>query len=566
MQILNICQQLLPNSAIYKLQNEVQLLKAENSTQTDYQTINEQIQQAGYALYDQWQENGSYFASYVKGEQTLNLTYHECISTLRLISDVTKNLPPRRKHDEEAAPAKADEGLQAAPLLTQGRLMYYAYDCGMQYIIRLTDGRFIIIDGGMCEYEEADHFLELLDQQNLREGKPEIAAWFITHPHNDHFNLFSRIMLQYSDRIRLDSLIYSWAAPEYASQGSDKTEFNEAIEKCKGKVKILQPHTGQRFGYSGATVNILYTHEDACPTFLNNVNDTSIVMRLDFEEQPEVGKQRAIFFGDAMFGTAEQLCDQYAPEVLQCELMQVAHHGYSGGSDRLYRTVDPEVILWPVPDYWFQTVQYQDCNYYLTHSTKAEALFIGGRYEVTLDLSQKVLSIDPYEKQNKAQPGDVLYEEDFSGDRVYDLNWSAINTGRTDYVSAKLILQNGSCRLLAGEHHSMGEIMQPGMLRMAQNWTLTLSGHAERVGMAGLFWNYADPSVYDAEQVLKLPPQSGEDFALELIVNGNEGKAALKNKGELIQELTFTPAERKGLYLILKDADITLNHIKVVKN
>ncbi len=571
MSILAQIQNDFPKAEFYSLQNGVKLLKI-NDLQGEAQltAIRQTITENGYSIYDEWQDQTSQFTTYVQDSQALYLTYHEKNGVLRLITDSTRNLPPLRKDDEVSASAKADEGQLAAPLctplFTQGRLMYYAYDCGMLYIIRLTDGRFVVIDGGMCEYEEAEHFLDLLDQQNITGDKPNIAAWFITHPHDDHFNLFARIMLQYKDRIQLESLVYSWAIPEYASQGSDKTEFNKAIEALDSNVKIIQPHTGQRFVYPGATLNILYTHEDACPEFLSNVNDTSIVLRMDIDEQSDVGQQRAIFFGDAMFGTAVHLCDQYAPETLKCDIMQVAHHGYSGGSDRLYRTVDPKVILWPAPDYWFQTVQHQDCNYYLTHSPNAEALFIGGRHEVTLDLSRPIRAINPYEKQDNAQSGDVLYEEDFTGERIYDLNWSAINTGRTDYVSAKLTLQKGSCRLVAGEHHSMGELMQPGMLRQAQNWTLNMSGHAERLGTAALFWNYADPSVYNEDEALKLPLRSGEDFAIELIVNGDAGKAELKNKGELIEELTFTPAQRRGLYFILKDADVTLHHIKVIKN
>lgn len=570
MSILTQIQNDFPISEAYSLQKGVKLLKINDlHGETQLAAIRQTITENGYSIYDEWQDHGSLFITYTKGEEALYLTYHEKSNTLRLITDSTQSLSPRRKNDEISASTEAGEGQQTAPLctplLTQGRLMYYAYDCGMQYIIRLTDGRFVIIDGGMCEYEEAKHFLDLLDQQNITGDKPTIAAWFITHPHDDHFNLFANVMLHYQDRIRLESLVYSWAIPEYASQGSDKTEFNKAIEALDSSVKIIQPHTGQRFEYGGATINILYTHEDACPEFLSNVNDTSIVMRVDFAEQEKMSR-RAIFFGDAMFGTAERLCDSYAPETLQCEIMQVAHHGYSGGSDRLYRTVDPQVILWPAPDYWFQTVQHQDCNYFLTHSEKAEALFIGGRHEVTLDLSQPIQTINPYEKQDNAQPGDVLYEEDFTGERIYDLNWSAINTGRTDYVSAKLTLQKGSCRLVAGEHHSMGELMQPGMLRKAQNWTLYMRGHAERAGMIALFWNYANPSEYNDTEALRLPVQDGEDFDIEFIVKGDVGKAMLKNKGELTQELTFTPSQHKGLYLILQNADIILNHIKVVKN
>ena len=570
MSILTQIQNGFPMAEAYSLQNGVKLLKI-NELQGEAQlaAIRQTITEAGYSVYDDWQDHGAHFTTYVKGEEALYLTYQEKSSILRLITDSIKGLPPKRQQGEANALDKASQSSQTAictPLLTQGRPMYYAYDCGMQYIIRLTDGRFVVIDGGMNEYEETEHFLELLDQQNVTGDKPVVAAWFITHPHDDHFNLFSHVMTEHQDCLQLESLIYSWATEEYSRPGSDLTDFNKAIEALDASVKIIQPHTGQRLTYSGATFNILYTHEDACPDFLTNVNDTSIVMRMDLDEQAEAGNRRTMFFGDAMFGTAERLCDSYADETLRCDLMQVAHHGYSGGSDRLYRTVDPTVILWPVPDYWFWTTSVLDCNYYLTHSEKTKAIFIGGRHEVTLDLSQPVQAIDPYEKHNNAQPGDVLYEEKFTGDRIYDLYWSAINTGYTDYVSAAITLQKGSCRLVAGEHHSMGELMQPGMLRKAQNWTLTLSGHADRAGMTALFWNYNRPDVYKDEETLRLPVQDGEDFDIELIVNGEAGKALLKNKGELTQELTFTPSQHKGLYLILQNADITLTHIKVVKN
>ena len=274
-----------PSAEIYSLQNGVKLLKInELQGETQLTAICQTITESGYSVSDQWQDHGSHFSTYIKGEEALYLAYHEKNNTLRIITDSIKSLSPKQKNDETKC--------LCTPLLIQGRPMYYAYDCGMLYIIRLTDGRFIVIDGGMCEYEEADHFLELLDQQNVTEDKPTIAAWFITHPHDDHFNVFARIMTEYQDRIHLESLVYSWAEEEYARPGSDLTDFNKAIDNLSDSVTIIQPHTGQRFTYSGATFHILYTHEDACPDFLTNVNDTSIVMRMDLDEQTAEGQRR----------------------------------------------------------------------------------------------------------------------------------------------------------------------------------------------------------------------------------------------------------------------------------
>ena len=151
MSILNQIQNDFPKAETYSLQNGVQLLKI-NELQGEVQlaAIRQTMTKTGYSVYDQWQDHGSHFTTYTKGEEALYLTYHEKDKVLRLIADSVKGLP-----------VKKNEGAQCicTPLLTQGRPMYYAYDCGMLYIIRLTDGRFIIIDGGMCEYEEKEHFL-----------------------------------------------------------------------------------------------------------------------------------------------------------------------------------------------------------------------------------------------------------------------------------------------------------------------------------------------------------------------------------------------------------------------
>ena len=188
-----------PSAETYSLQKGAKLLKInELKDEAQLTAIRQTITEAGYSVYDEWQDHGACFATYIKGDEALYLTGQEKSSTLRLITDSIKGLPPKRQQDAGKAADNAGEGQKAAPLctplLTQGRPMYYAYDCGMVYIIRLTDGRFIIIDGGMCEYEEKEHFLELLEQQKVTEGKPVIAAWFITHPHDDHFNMFARIM------------------------------------------------------------------------------------------------------------------------------------------------------------------------------------------------------------------------------------------------------------------------------------------------------------------------------------------------------------------------------------
>ena len=71
---------------------------------------------------------------------------------------------------------------------------------GMCYVIHLSDGTFIIIDGGEADELGAgiydfnsralkDHLMRVTGGE-----KPIISAWFITHFHLDHIDLATRFI------------------------------------------------------------------------------------------------------------------------------------------------------------------------------------------------------------------------------------------------------------------------------------------------------------------------------------------------------------------------------------
>ena len=62
---------------------------------------------------------------------------------------------------------------------------------GDSFIITTDDGKVIVIDGGMIT--ETDYFLEYLRQATDRR-KPHIDAWFLTHPHDDHCEVFLNVI------------------------------------------------------------------------------------------------------------------------------------------------------------------------------------------------------------------------------------------------------------------------------------------------------------------------------------------------------------------------------------
>ena len=98
------------------------------------------------------------------------------------------------------------------PLLTQIRPTYFSVDCGMAYLIRLENGKFILIDSTFGEYDEVDHIYSLMCEQNETDTLPCVAAWFFTHPHGDHTRGFIGMSKTYADKLTVEKVIYSFPA------------------------------------------------------------------------------------------------------------------------------------------------------------------------------------------------------------------------------------------------------------------------------------------------------------------------------------------------------------------
>ena len=475
------------------------------------------------------------------------LTYTAFERTCRLIRDPDTALPERTI----AYPT-------VPVLVTQMRLLYACADCGMAYLIRLGDGRFAVIDSGMGEHEEPEHLLELMREQNVREGKPVIAVWFFTHPHIDHYNTFVNLMEGHRDEIVLESVAYNWPTTDKAKGFSDLTRFDALMETLTDTKKIT-PRDGWFFWYPGVHFDVLYTCEDLYPAPFANINDTSLVMRMDVENSVDYTVRRVLWMGDASGAASDYLVKKYSREVLECEIMQVGHHGYWGGSDALHRIVDAEVLLWPCPDFWYQVITAWDCNRYLVESEKVHTIYVAGQQEVVLNMDEPVHPIDPYPDTASS----VLVHEDFTDTSVYHKAWSCVTGGRTGYRGMQISIEPGVCHLSAGEAWSVLEWVQPG--RMPDSYTLTF--RAKRTGGEGqtaLFWNHPTPTEWadDALLPLDLPDTA---CTVTLKTDAAAGTAVLTVDGRIVREMEYTPGQKHGLYLLLRNAAMDVYEITIEK-
>ncbi len=443
---------------------------------------------------------------------------------------------------------------RVTPLLTQVKHRYFAADCGMTYLVCLTDGRFVVIDGGYDEEGEAAHLFSLLTAQNVREGKPHIAAWFITHPHNDHFGGLVGLCREYPNEFILDKLIYNFP-PRHVSNGfSDLVPFENAVKTLQN-TEIVTAKTGQQFCCDDTVFDVLFTWEDLCPIEgLVNLNDCSLVLRMT------VGERRVMFLGDAMPTASAVLCERYDDAALQSEFLQVGHHGYGGGSDELYRRVNPKTLLWPCPDFWFHAVRLWPCNAYLISSDTIEQTIVSGQGEVTLNMTVPTPKITPY------PPCDtVVYEETFENTDPYCLGWSALTGGATGNISPKLKLNVKECTLTSENGRSVCEWVQAGRMQGVDTYTLTVEGEIIDIPDAvGFVFNSATPTVWDDTALWQLPQEAGA-FRVVLIADAQKGVATLTVNGKEIQTAQYIPAKRHAMHFVLQNGKVALHSIKVTK-
>lgn len=431
-------------------------------------------------------------------------------------------------------------------LLTQMHLNNLICDCGMSYIIRCDDGRFVIIDGGIGEYDEPLFLLEKLQEQNTLD-RITVAAWFISHPHDDHFGCFDKFMEQYGDRIELQSLIFRFPKAGKA-HGSSKTEpFYRMLVKLNGTA-VITPDSGDRFTYGSCRFDILFTEADLTNPTGYYINDCSLAFMFTF------GKYKTLFIADGCGEQAAVLCGKYSADELKCDLLQVGHHGYWGGSNELYTKADPRILLWPCPDYHLPVIASAETNVTLRSLPHLERIIYSGHEEVTLNLSEELqipeLSFPSVREWN-----------DFS--RITSLYWANMQGNDYGYGAVSVSGSEKSCVLTNNsDAHCALQMVQQWMVADAGEYTLTINGILQEGSLGFQYEGIAPHGLRNASPVWPAV-QNGQQFSLQLHADAASNKAVLQCNGNETS-LPFNPAEPHGFYLFLK-GKLELTYVKLEK-
>lgn len=210
---------------------------------------------------------------------------------------------------------------------------------GNSYLLRTSGGKVIMMDGG--HGFEADHLRE-----RIREAGGHVDLWFISHPHQDHMEALIEI-LEDLQGITIDKVIYSRVSDAFLdhepSNAEDARRYYRVLDNTPVRTDILNLHQPfQRFDIDG--VGILVVAVDHPEFESREYNDQSTIIRV-WDDTKSV-----VFLGDAQVecgNAALALCREY----LDCDYLQMSHHGQHGVSEEFYKTVNFRACLWPTPSW-----------------------------------------------------------------------------------------------------------------------------------------------------------------------------------------------------------------------
>ena len=380
-------------STVMDAADGIDLLLVEETTKGEYESFCDSLKADGYTVYVTRILNGNIYTTFTKGETFVHTHYAPSNATVKVTMGDACDLPVRK----EDAIIKN---------VCQPKLTFVAQradkpehephtDIGLSVVFTLSDGRLIVLDGGMPN--EKNH-LGLLNA--MREASPDkdnivIAGWYLSHAHIDHHGAAWQFILQHLDKVKIEAFVLNYAADTHYEnltedswkKADDAQLFRGALEKISPDTKVIKAHSGQVYYYGEEAVEIVYSVEDYYPEPLNYNNSSSLVLRLHAKGNT------VMLLADTTHTSGARMMELHR-DALKSDMVQIAHHGMWASYSQLYRYINAPVLLWPSnltnAKKWFNDSVVQ------TAVGIAEDVYLSGNTEDT------VLTF-PYEiKHNKA--------------------------------------------------------------------------------------------------------------------------------------------------------------------
>ena len=350
--------------------------------------LSELLSAEGAVFAAEYEVGALYSASYFYENKHLFVSYSENEGLLRVTIDKNTDLPSfERKNQPNLCPIR----------LWQFEVDHSLIDCGMCYLIQLSDYSFFVIDSAHVYSVNDDiRLYEFMRVRTPEDRRVRVAGWFFSHGHSDHIVKFLDI-LSFNKDIKIDGLYYNFAPVDhFSSVNWDESEIRHAeefLQKTSERRDIPKYtlHSGQRFFVGDIEILVLCTHEDVFPNSLDNYNDSSSVILV------RVGDDTVLFTGDAG-GEESRILEIRFSELLKCDILQIAHHGHFGLSPEFYRRAKADVVLFPTTKIKYdEEFPVYEANRVAVSLAKHCFIASDGTVEFTFPLKNSAIKIYPDE-------------------------------------------------------------------------------------------------------------------------------------------------------------------------
>ena len=332
---------------------------ANSANQTHFTKYVAALKNAGFTQYTTNKLHTNEFATYVTKQQIVHVMFFAAKNVIKVTVDPRNSSDPSMRFglpglkSENNAKKGTTEFVQLGMKQVSG-----SSENGMGYIVKLADGRFVVVDAGFAwgsgEGGNSGRFLvDTMKKMQGNSNKPVIAAFIITHIHTDHAGGFMGLANACANQVTIEKLIYNQPSSSQMNAVSNmsgrKGWIPDAIKKLTnaGSLKsVVKAHPGMQFFFSDLTITIMASIdliEDSSNTKMHNGNDSSVVSMFD------INGVKFLLTGDAEPQESKIIRDIYGGigntnSVLKANFIQVAHHGY-GNTNTDYKSGNDQNAL-----------------------------------------------------------------------------------------------------------------------------------------------------------------------------------------------------------------------------
>ncbi len=318
--------------------------------ESDFTAYCEALVREGYHKVCENDFGGSCYGTYSNGEYLVNVSLYKAVKLMRIVSEP--------EYEKDFWSIEGDPGHEKT-------LMMQVYQDGVRFtgvstggfIIRLSDGRFLIYDTGL--EQNTDELIEYMRSRNtFKDGKIHIALLIISHPHADHYGGFLGLSKKYSSEIQCEAVAFNITNHKRQSCLDEPTlfgytnDFTAAAKSMGARVYCLR--AGETFNLAGVRLEVLFTPDELGTFFLSgknekgekdttyDMNNSSIIVRLVVEGQ------KITLNGDCRGGEAS-IFNKTLLDTFESDIMSVAHHGFNVMTTvEMYNKAKPFALFWCV--------------------------------------------------------------------------------------------------------------------------------------------------------------------------------------------------------------------------